>query len=230
MEETASTSDGCVVKPRGSRQLMEPMMEIGQHPSQPSNCPRSSAHHCHHVRTLDALDHHVETVFAHVFNRRYGESLASDILHDASFLEHRTILPGAPEHKARAIFEDVRVSTRRQQWSGVHHARQGSCRSCDQGRFPDCAQRLAPPEARSLRRPCEHEREPTFLRVEVSPRRCAHRRPRAHSRRWRFSDDADADAAPSPSPGGRPSRSARSHRRATTAPRPAGAAPIGGAR
>ena len=81
-----------------------------------------------HVRTLDALDHHVETVFADVFNRRYGESLASDILYDASFLEHRTFLPGAPKHKARAIFEDVRVSTRRQQRSGVPHARQGSCR------------------------------------------------------------------------------------------------------
>ena len=125
MEETNSTSYRRVLQPGGRGQLMEPMMEVGQHPPQMRYCPGSTAHHCHHVGTLDALDHHVETVFAHFFDRGHGESLASHVLHDASLLEHRTTLPRAPQHQAGTIRKDVRVAARRHEWSGVPHARKG---------------------------------------------------------------------------------------------------------
>ena len=71
---------------------MKLAMEIGKRQSQTRNGPRACAHHCDHVRPLDALHHHIETVFADFFNRRHGETPASDIFHDPSLLNHRTSL------------------------------------------------------------------------------------------------------------------------------------------
>src|ERR1700683_3992618 len=98
VEETSSMSDRCIDQPVRSRQLMKLAMEIGQRPSQTRNGPRAVAHHCDHVRPLDALDNHVTTSGGVFFDGRHGESLDSDIIHDPSLLYHRTSLARAPKH------------------------------------------------------------------------------------------------------------------------------------
>lgn len=128
VEETISTTERGVMQPARSRKLVKPTMEIGQHSPQTRNHPWALAHHCHHVNALDALNDHAEAVIAHVLNRRYWVSQGTDILHDVGLACHRTTLPGAPKDTPRAILEDLSVSTRRQQGSGVRHPGQGSCR------------------------------------------------------------------------------------------------------
>ena len=90
------------------------------------NAPRAVAHHCDHVRPLDALDNHVETVGADFFKPPgNGEPLDSDIFHDPSLLYHRTSSRDA-EALDRAMLEDVGVPARRQRGSRIRRVGQSS--------------------------------------------------------------------------------------------------------
>ena len=92
VEETDPVAHRCLGQPVRSRQVVELVMETSKGPAKVTNGPGALLHHCDHVRSLDALQNHVETIRAEFVNRGHGESLASDIVHDSSLLVHGAAL------------------------------------------------------------------------------------------------------------------------------------------
>ncbi len=102
-------------EPRGRIDRVEPAVEIGKDLGVSRQRPRASRDRLEHGRAVDAVHDDLGTVLPHLVNRRYGQAVRADVLHDARLVLDAPPVAGAPEHTAGAVFEDVAVAPAREE-------------------------------------------------------------------------------------------------------------------